>query len=72
MDGATITQAVQVGNPGASWGIHSLGDFNGDGRTDIVWRHADGTIYLWLMNGGSVSAYLPVGNPGGTWSIVGP
>jgi len=72
MNGATIAQATQVGNPGASWGIHSLGDFDGDGRTDIVWRHADGTIFLWLMDGASVSAYLPVGNPGGAWSIVGP
>jgi hypothetical protein len=39
-------------------------DFNGDRRSDIVWRHPDGSLFIWMMNGAqSVGAtYLdPIG-----------
>ena len=28
-----------------------LGDFNGDGQGDILWRHTGGAFYLWQMDG---------------------
>jgi len=29
-----------------------VGDFNGDGRADILWRNSStGENYVWLMNG---------------------
>jgi hypothetical protein len=28
-----------------------VGDFNGDAKADILWRHTDGSIAIWLMNG---------------------
>ncbi len=35
-----------------NWKIVGSGDFNGDGQTDIVWRHyGTGMNGLWLMNG---------------------
>jgi NADH:ubiquinone oxidoreductase subunit len=36
------------------WHIAATGDFNGDGRDDILWRHDDGrmTDWLGLANGG--------------------
>ena len=37
--------AVNVSN---NWQIVGLGDFNGDGRDDILWRNTDGTISNWL------------------------
>jgi hypothetical protein len=27
------------------------GDFNGDGRADLLWRHSDGSYGVWLMDG---------------------
>lgn len=34
------------------WKIVGSGDFNRDGRRDLVWRHdADGRIAVWYMNG---------------------
>ena len=30
-------------NPGPSWQIRGTGDFNGDGRSDILWQGSDGT-----------------------------
>jgi hypothetical protein len=31
-----------------SWTIAGTGDFNGDGRDDILWRHDDGSFTNWL------------------------
>jgi hypothetical protein len=45
-------------------------DISGDGRSDIVIRHDDGSLYLLLMNGPAVSsgAYLTSGSD---WSLAG-
>ena len=36
-----------IGVP-TSWHIAGTGDFNGDGRSDILWRHQSGTLSNWL------------------------
>lgn len=40
-----------------SWHVASTGDFNGDGRDDIVWRNDNGQVSDWLgqANGGFTS-----------------
>lgn len=55
------------------WQVMGIGDFNGDGRDDIVWRHAGGTVTNWLgtANGGFANnhpvagAFVPT-----DWRIV--
>jgi len=51
----------------------ATGDFNGDGKADLVWEHTSGTVSAWFMDGPTMigSAYLnPVSvDPG--WRIVG-
>jgi hypothetical protein len=42
-------------------------DFDGDGKSDILWRHDSGQVYIWQMNGLQVKAegtvvHAPVGN----------
>ena len=32
----------------AAWQVESIGDFNGDGRDDILFRHTNGSITDWL------------------------
>ena len=41
-------------NPGPSWHVAGTGDFNGDGKADILWQNSDGTPVIWLMNGTSI------------------
>jgi hypothetical protein len=50
-----------------------VGDFNGDGNPDILWRNTStGLIVVWYMNGGTIigSADIAV-ITGSTWQIVG-
>jgi hypothetical protein len=34
----------------SSWHIASIGDFNGDGKADILWRNDNGSVMDWLGN----------------------
>lgn len=63
--------STQVGN---DWSIVGTGDFNGDGRDDILWRNADGSISNWLggVDGGFVGndAAAFVAGVSNAWSIA--
>jgi Matrixin/FG-GAP-like repeat len=47
-------------------------DYDGDGRQDLLWRHAgNGTISVWLMNGSSPKSIgAPLAAPL-AWSVIG-
>jgi hypothetical protein len=39
-----------------SWQIAGTGDFNGDGKVDILWRnYGTGLNYVWYMDGVTVT-----------------
>jgi hypothetical protein len=75
MDGLTVLSNGAAGsfNPGPSWQIKGSGDFNGDGRSDILWQGSDGTPAIWLMDGLTALSNGPAGsfNPGPSWHVVG-
>ena len=55
-----------------AWEIVQVGDFNGDGKSDILWRNAEtGENYLYLMNGTSIAGedYLRT-VPDPNWRVV--
>jgi hypothetical protein len=64
MNGSTVQSSAAItcqGNvvaPDASWKVVEIGDFNGDGNSDILWRNDNGTMAEWLMNGSQISASL--------------
>ena len=55
----------------AALGVPAHNDFNGDGKSDLLWQSADGTIVDWSMNGASVASAATVGALGPDWSLIG-
>ena len=69
-------QGTQV-SPDSSWSVAGVGDFDGNGKSDILWRDADGTLIDWSMNGSQITSSQEVtlgrsaAAPDSSWSIVG-
>jgi len=57
----------------ASWRVAGTGDFNGDSRDDILWRHTSGVIGQWSGQAGQFTNNSGVAaNPVDmSWSVVG-
>ncbi|MBL8538615.1 MAG: VCBS repeat-containing protein, partial [Hyphomonadaceae bacterium] len=67
--GLTLGQAIIGGAP-LSWSVANVGDYNGDGRDDIMLRNADGTLALWTMNGFTVLNQQIVGVVPTDWGLI--
>jgi lipopolysaccharide export system protein LptA len=46
-------------------------DFDGSGKSDILWQNDNGLPGIWLMNGTSLSASGGLPNPGPSWHEIG-
>jgi hypothetical protein len=71
MDGLNGAGGGDVGTVDASWSIAGVGDFDGDGYSDILWRNADSTIAIWRMDGTSFLGGGSVYTPGTGWNVAG-
>ena len=47
-----------------TWQFYAVGDFNGDGITDIAWVRPDGTLAVWLVQAGAFNAPIVIANAG--------
>jgi hypothetical protein len=76
MNGTTVLNpnATYVAGVSTIWSIVGSGDFNGDGKSDILWQKANNAVAIWEMNGTSVlnpNATFVGGAPTG-WTIQDP
>jgi len=56
----------------SDWVIQDVGDFNADGKADILWRNSTtGEVVIWLMNGTTMTSSTSLGNVSSDWSIAG-
>ena len=66
---------VITNNPfDASWSLFGTGDFNGDGKADLVWRrNSDGLIEIQFLNGNtSIGGGTIANNPfDSSWTLAG-
>ena len=67
MNGTNFSGSVSLGTLATSWNIMGVGDFNGDGKADILWQHTSGARAIWLMNGTVLTSSVSLG----TWTTSG-
>jgi hypothetical protein len=69
VNGTSFLSAAVVGNNlGPAWDVIGAADFNGNGKTDILWQHDNA---VWLMNGTLFQSSVLIGvNPGADWELA--
>jgi hypothetical protein len=67
-----VDAAVGLGNVPSNWVIAGVGDFNGDGYLDILWRdNNSGTVAIWFLNGSEqIQSTASLGAVPSTWKIA--
>jgi hypothetical protein len=60
-----------LANVDPGWKIQGVGDFNGDGLSDILWRNTNGDTGLWLTTAAGGFSAVDLGVIGGGWTIQG-
>jgi hypothetical protein len=64
--------SIGVIPPATSWRPVSVGDLDGDGSADVIWRHlGTGEISVWYLSAtGAILRSASLGVPGAAWSVV--
>ena len=70
MNGVNVVQTVDFGSVPANWKIAGVGDFDGNGSTDILWRDTSGNVGIWLMNGTQIMSTSVLGNVPTNWNVA--
>ncbi len=70
---ASQSSPATIGDSDQNWEVKGVGDFNGDGFDDILWKNkATGQVFIWLMNSTAIASQ---GSPGSVsdlnWEIRG-
>ncbi|QGM98016.1 virginiamycin B lyase family protein [Methylocystis parvus] len=71
MNGASITSSTFVANLPRSWDVAGVGDFDADGKADILWRNLNGDAVVSKMNGASIVSSTFVASLPGNWGVAG-
>ena len=70
MNGSQIAQSVDFGPVPLNWTVAGIGDFDGNGSFDLLWRDTAGDVGIWLMNGTSIMSTKVLGNASTSWNIA--
>ena len=66
--GLTSNDASAFTNVPTSWHVAGTGDFNGDGKDDIIWRNDNGSFTEWLAKGDGSGGFTS--NDANAWNNV--
>jgi hypothetical protein len=76
LNGTDVTDVPNIPKPGAGWYIAGIGDFNGDGNSDILWQSGT-ALTMWEMGEtgrigqGRITDNGTIINTGPGWQVVG-
>jgi alpha-tubulin suppressor-like RCC1 family protein len=61
-----------IGTVDPAYDVVGTGDYNGDGKSDILWRHkTNGELWVWLMNGATALGMSHVATIDPVYEVVG-
>ena len=69
--GEQISFAQDFGPVPSDWTVVGTGDVNGDGKTDIFWRHDSGQLVCWEVDDGTIIGYNDYGHVGNEYHFEG-
>jgi hypothetical protein len=70
-DTLTNIEYLQFDDTTITLGSTVASDFDGDGKSDILWTSTSGAVAIWLMDGTTMTSSAFVATPGTEWSVVG-
>jgi kumamolisin len=62
---------ANLGTVSPSWHIAGVGDFLGNGQSDLVWENSNGRHLIWVLLGGVPQWTLTLPTVTGGWHVVG-
>ena len=69
MNGAAIASAGALGDIPMIWSIAQTGDYDNDGKSDLLWRDTNGNTVMWFMSGLAVSSAAGIGVVPPVWIV---
>jgi hypothetical protein len=71
VSGAQVVAKISLGTMPTNWQAAGLGDFAGNGSTDILWRDSNsGAAAISFLNGAGIASTVSLGTVAPSWSIV--
>jgi hypothetical protein len=72
MNNGAFVSSSSLGTIDPSWHIAGVGDFLGNGQSDLVWENTStGNHAIWILNDGAFAYSIVLPTVGGGWRIVG-
>ncbi len=71
MDKGVPIGTASLGTVDPSWHIAAVGDFLGNGESDLVWERTNGQHLIWILAGGVPQYTISLPTLGGGWHVVG-
>lgn len=71
MRGTAVLRSKTINGVGAGYTVGAIGDFNGDGRTDVVWTSPARDLYMWIGDGTNFSSARVTDDYPAGWALSG-